>query len=383
MAKSPSRASAGKSSSPSAKKKAAATTAKSGKPIAKAKSSGPAKTPKAPKGSLAFKATAAKGPKSPKAAGGKPVAAKAAKPVATAKKGAKATTPKKASPAAPKTPIASKGSKATPTAAASKKAATVKPAAKSVGAGKASGAKAEAKVVKKAAAPAKTAAKVEKKAKSAKAAVEPKKAASKSARSGGRSRSSSKEQSNPRSVAAAAASRSEAGDSGGYMFINGRRVRMISTKGLSIPKRAKVAPVEEVAPEVEAERIRAIRTKLSEAELGKYRELLLEKRRELVGVVNVMEEEALRSSGGNLSNMPLHMADVGSDTYDQDFALGMAEAERRLLAEIDAAIGRIADRIYGVCQMTGKPIPKVRLNAKPWAKYTIEAARLVEAGQAR
>jgi DnaK suppressor protein len=160
-------------------------------------------------------------------------------------------------------------------------------------------------------------------------------------------------------------------------------VRMISTKGLSIPKRAKVAPVEEVAPEVEAERIRAIKTKLSEADLTKFRELLLEKRRELVGVVNVMEEEALRSSGGNLSNMPLHMADVGSDTYDQDFTLGMAEAERRLLAEIDAAIGRIADRTYGVCQMTGKPIPKVRLNAKPWAKYTIEAARLVEAGQAR
>ena len=48
-----------------------------------------------------------------------------------------------------------------------------------------------------------------------------------------------------------------------------------------------------------------------------------------------------------------------------------------------AAIGRIAERIYGVCQMTGKPIPRVRLNAKPWAKYTIEAARLVEAGQAR
>jgi RNA polymerase-binding transcription factor DksA len=78
--------------------------------------------------------------------------------------------------------------------------------------------------------------------------------------------------------------------------------------------------------------------------------------------------------------MPIHMADIGTDTYDQDFMLGLAEAERRRLREIDAALGRIEDRTYGVCQMTGKPIPKARLNAKPWARYTIEAAREIERG---
>ncbi|MHC4833116.1 MAG: TraR/DksA family transcriptional regulator [Planctomycetota bacterium] len=158
---------------------------------------------------------------------------------------------------------------------------------------------------------------------------------------------------------------------------------MISTKGLTIKKRPRATAVVEDNGEAEAERIRAIKTKLKAAELQKYREMLLERRRELVGVLNVMEEEALRSRGGNLSNMPLHMADVGSDTYDQDFTLGMAEAERKLLIEIDQALVRIADRTYGVCQMTGKPIPKMRLNAKPWAKYTIEAARLIESGQHR
>jgi DnaK suppressor protein len=167
------------------------------------------------------------------------------------------------------------------------------------------------------------------------------------------------------------------------VIIKGRRVRMISTKGLTIKKRPRAAAVVEDNGEAEAERIRAIKTKLKAAELQKYREMLLERRQELVGVLNVMEEEALRSRGGNLSNMPLHMADVGSDTYDQDFTLGMAEAERKLLLEIDQALVRIADRTYGVCQMTGKPIPKMRLNAKPWAKYTIEAARLVESGQHR
>ena len=48
------------------------------------------------------------------------------------------------------------------------------------------------------------------------------------------------------------------------------------------------------------------------------------------------------------------------------------------LREIDEALQRIVDRTYGICQMTGKPIPKARLEAKPWAKYTIEAARQLE-----
>jgi DnaK suppressor protein len=374
VAKSPSRASAGKSSSSASKKKAATTKPKVAKAAPKAKAGGSAKASKAANASKA--ASPGKSAKAPKASAAKPAASKASKPVVSAKKGVKAVAPKAGS--------ASSSKSSTKSAAKASKKPPVKTAAKGEVGGKASGRKldkkAPAKTEKKSAA----STKVDKKGKPAKAVSEPKKPAGKTTKSSsGRSRSGSKEPANPRSVAAAAVSRSEAGDSGGYMFINGRRVRMISTKGLAIPKRAKAAPVEEVAPEVEAERIRAIKTKLSESELTKYRELLLEKRRELVGVVNVMEEEALRSSGGNLSNMPLHMADVGSDTYDQDFTLGMAEAERRLLSEIDAAIGRIADRSYGVCQMTGKPIPKVRLNAKPWAKYTIEAARLVEAGQAR
>ena len=97
-------------------------------------------------------------------------------------------------------------------------------------------------------------------------------------------------------------------------------------------------------------------------------------------MVSGLETEALRSSGGNLSNMPMHMADVGTDVFEQDFTLGMAAQERELIVQIDAALQRIEDRTYGVCQATGKPIPKARLNAKPWAKYTIEAARALERG---
>ena len=183
---------------------------------------------------------------------------------------------------------------------------------------------------------------------------------------------------NPRSVAAAAAS-SET-DSDGYVIINGRRVRAISTKGAGIKKKRSTKTVEVAAPAPTGPDVSKIKTKLKAADLKKYRELLILRRREIVGMVSGLESEALRSSGGNLSNMPMHMADVGTDVFEQDFTLGMAAQERELIVQIDAALLRIEARTYGVCQATGKTIPKTRLNAKPWAKYTIEAARAIERG---
>jgi len=177
-----------------------------------------------------------------------------------------------------------------------------------------------------------------------------------------------------KSVAAVAAATQA--DSSGYVVINGRRVRTISTKGLPVAKKQKVVIEKEVEkPEIQ---VAGIKTKLVKKELEEYKALLLLKRRQLVGMLNGMEEEALRSNGGNLSTMPLHMADLGTDTFDQDFTLGMAETERALLNEIDAALVRIENKSYGVCQLTGKQIPKTRLEAKPWAKYTIEAAKVIE-----
>jgi len=182
---------------------------------------------------------------------------------------------------------------------------------------------------------------------------------------------------NPRSVAAAAVT-SEV-DAQGYVFINGRRVRAISTKGMDLKKKSKTTRSTDVVEEVKAKPdVSRIKTKMLKKELDAYRELLLEKRRQIVGMVSGLESEALRSNGGNLSNMPIHMADVGTDVFEQDFTLGMAETERALLVEIDAALLRIKNKTYGVCQASGKPIPKTRLKAKPWAKYTIEAARVHE-----
>ena len=186
-----------------------------------------------------------------------------------------------------------------------------------------------------------------------------------------------------KSVAEAAAAVANArGGTGEFIIINGRRVRAISTKGITLPKKSKTTATEAAAGPTE-QQIREIKTKLGKKELEEYRALLHTKRRQLVGMLSGMEDEALRSSGGNLSNMPVHMADMGSDVYEQDFTLGMAETERAIINEIDAALQRIEDKTFGVCQMTGKPISKARLDAKPWAKYTIEAERIAESSGSR
>lgn len=123
---------------------------------------------------------------------------------------------------------------------------------------------------------------------------------------------------------------------------------------------------------------------LTSKELEMYRELLLAKRRELVGDMSSMEREALRStSGTNLSNLPIHMADMGTDNYEQEFTLGLVEKDRQLLREINRALAKILDGTYGICEGTGKPISKPRLEAQPWAKYSIEFAREMEKGGIR
>ncbi len=170
-------------------------------------------------------------------------------------------------------------------------------------------------------------------------------------------------------------------DANGYVIINGRRIRMMSAiVEVVTPKKSKSSAKNPSAPLAAAVTDKPVKTKLKKKDLDHYRDMLLDRRRELVGDLNSMEKQALHSGGGGLSHMPIHMADVGTDTFDQDFMLGLAEGERRRLREIDAALQRVRDRTYGICETTRKPIPKARLNAKPWARYTIEAARQVERG---
>lgn len=109
-----------------------------------------------------------------------------------------------------------------------------------------------------------------------------------------------------------------------------------------------------------------------------FRELLLVKRREILGDMSSMEREALRGSGSNLSSLPIHMADMGTDNYEQEFTLDLVEKDRQLLREINIALAKIQNGTYGICEATGKPISRARLEAQPWSKYSIEYVRELE-----
>src|SRR5262249_17802363 len=93
------------------------------------------------------------------------------------------------------------------------------------------------------------------------------------------------------------------------------------------------------------------KARLPKKELDRYREILRQKRAELVGDISNMEDEALRqSSSGSLSSLPQHMAEQGSDTFEQSLSLDLAQVDRNLIREIDAALERIEDGSYGVCE---------------------------------
>jgi RNA polymerase-binding protein DksA len=126
---------------------------------------------------------------------------------------------------------------------------------------------------------------------------------------------------------------------------------------------------------------------LNDSDIENFRQMLLQKRSEILRNVNEFEDEALKKSrldaSGDLSSMPIHMADIGTDNYEQEFALGLMDSERKLLREIDDALDRIEQNTYGICEGTGGKISKARLKAQPWARYCVEYARMMEQGHAK
>jgi RNA polymerase-binding protein DksA len=120
--------------------------------------------------------------------------------------------------------------------------------------------------------------------------------------------------------------------------------------------------------------------KLSPTEIHKFEAMLLAKRNEILGNVTSMESEALRRERSDLSNLPIHMADLGTDNYEIENIIGLMSSERKMLSDIDEALSRIEAGTYGICEGNGEPIPKARLNAIPWARYCVACATLLEKG---
>jgi DnaK suppressor protein len=114
--------------------------------------------------------------------------------------------------------------------------------------------------------------------------------------------------------------------------------------------------------------------------MRKQKQKLLQLRDAMVDSMAGVAQGTLRSraEGSEASAFGMHQADAGSDAYDRDFALSLLSQEQDALYEIDQALKRIELGTYGKCEMSGKPIPHARLEAIPFARFTVECQSQLE-----
>jgi len=124
---------------------------------------------------------------------------------------------------------------------------------------------------------------------------------------------------------------------------------------------------------------------MKKVEMKAYRERLLDIRARLRGDVTSMAHAALRKSGseGSDSSMPIHMAELGSDNFEQEFTLSLLANEEDRLGMIETALQRIEEGAYGQCEECGGVIPKTRLNAIPYTPVCVKCAENRDHGVAQ
>ena len=109
-------------------------------------------------------------------------------------------------------------------------------------------------------------------------------------------------------------------------------------------------------------------------EWTKYYQNLIELREQLLKQMSGLAKESAQEMAG----YSLHMADSGTDNFDRDFALSLLSSDQDAIYEIEEALKRIEKNTYGICELTGKTIPKARLEAIPWARFTVTAQAQLE-----
>ena len=126
---------------------------------------------------------------------------------------------------------------------------------------------------------------------------------------------------------------------------------------------------------------------MKKTELDKYKKLLLKKKEEILRAVKHIEQDILsrsqKDASGDLSGYALHIADTATDSYDREFALGLASNAQQILYEIDEALKKVKEKGFGDCQLCEKPIPKKRLNAIPYASLCIACQAKEETSRRR
>jgi DnaK suppressor protein len=106
----------------------------------------------------------------------------------------------------------------------------------------------------------------------------------------------------------------------------------------------------------------------------KYYKILLDLRERLLAQMSGLAKESAEQMAG----YSLHMADSGTDNFDRDFALSLLSSDQDAIYEIEEALKRIERGTYGICEISTKPIPKDRLLAIPWTRFTVEAQAQLE-----
>jgi len=112
-----------------------------------------------------------------------------------------------------------------------------------------------------------------------------------------------------------------------------------------------------------------------------YRKLLLKTKDQITGDIRHLSSDNVGSSndgGGDVSGHALHMADVATDMYDREFALGLAANDRELLTSVMQAMARIDDGTFGVCNVCKKPIASTRLKAIPYTQTCLKCQETIE-----
>lgn len=121
-------------------------------------------------------------------------------------------------------------------------------------------------------------------------------------------------------------------------------------------------------------------------EIDAYKRKLLAKRHELLETLAHVQSVAQRQSAesdetGDLSSLPFHQADIGTEAFQQELDQRHLERERQFIIDIDNALEKIESHRFGICEVDHQPISKERLDAIPWTRYCIECERSIEAGR--
>lgn len=150
-----------------------------------------------------------------------------------------------------------------------------------------------------------------------------------------------------------------------------KKTKKIEEKKKSKIKKSKVKKSKAIEQPAE------VKIKLSPF-VKKQRQRLMDLRDEMISAVQGISQMARESTSNMSSGSGEHTGDAGSDAYDRDYALGILAKEQDALYEIERALHRIEIGQYGICQMSGEPIPNVRLEVLPFCRLTVECQTLWE-----